>query len=182
MIRPGRLSFLALAAGVLVLDQIGKAVMTAWLAPRGSVAIIPGLFSLTYVRNTGAVFGLFRSLSDPWRGVLLTLVPLLAIVLVIVMAVRTPPGRLRPLVALGMILGGALGNLVDRIRLGSVVDFLDVYVGSYHWPAFNLADSAICIGVGLLILDILWTPAAAGEAPPATEDPPATFAGRVRGK
>jgi len=182
MIRQGRLVFFVLAASVLVLDQIIKAVMTAHLAPRGSVSVIPGLFSLTYVRNTGAVFGLFRSLPEPWRSLLLTLVPLAAVLFVIVMAMRTAPGRRWPLAALGLILGGALGNLVDRIRFSSVVDFLDVYVGEYHWPAFNLADSAICVGVGLLILDILRSPAADGDDSPAPDDPRATLAGRAEGK
>jgi signal peptidase II len=182
MTRTGRLAFYVLAASVLVLDQGIKAVMTAQLAPRGSVSVVPGLFSLTYVRNTGAVFGLFRSLPEPWRSLLLTLVPLAAVLFVIVMAMRTPPGRLRPLAALGLILGGALGNLVDRIRFGSVVDFLDVYIGEYHWPAFNLADSAICVGVGLLILDILRSPAADGNASPPADDPRPTLAGRVQGE
>lgn len=182
MIRQGRLAFLVLAAGVLILDQLVKWIMTAQLAPRGTVAVLPGLFNLTYVRNTGAVFGLFRSLPDPWRGLLLTLVPLAAVLFVIVMALRTSPERWWPLAALGLILGGAIGNLVDRIRFGSVVDFLDVYVGEYHWPAFNLADSAICVGVGLLILDILRSPAADGDAAPPADDSRATLAGRVQGE
>jgi signal peptidase II len=156
--------------------------MTAQLAPRGSVSVIPGFFSLTYVRNTGAVFGLFRSLAEPWRGLLLTLVPLLAVLFIIVMAMRTAPERRRPLMALGLILGGAVGNLVDRFRFGSVVDFLDVFIGEYHWPAFNLADSAICVGVGLLVLDIVRSPAAAGDNPSTAESSRETLAGRAEGK
>ena len=78
----------------------------------------------------------------------------IGLALVIAMALRTPPTRLRVHGALGLILGGALGNLLDRLRLGSVVDFIEVYVGRYHWPNFNAADSAICVGVGLLVLDM----------------------------
>ncbi|MCZ6599325.1 MAG: signal peptidase II [Acidobacteria bacterium] len=154
MVPSGRRLFLALAIAIFTLDQITKAAATAWLAPRDEVTIIPGFLDLAYVRNTGAVFGMFRSLADPWRSLILTLVPLLALALVIAMALRTPPTRLRVHGALGLILGGALGNLLDRLRLGSVVDFIEVYVGRYHWPNFNAADSAICVGVGLLVFDM----------------------------
>ncbi len=154
-----RWPYLALALAVILLDQASKVLMTRLLAPRGSVEIIPGLFSLTYVRNTGAVFGLFRDLADPWRGLLLTLIPLLAVGVILALAWRTPAGRRRPLMALALVLGGAVGNLVDRLRLGYVVDFLDAYLGTAHWPAFNLADSAICIGVCLLLLDMARQPA-----------------------
>ncbi len=150
----GRRLFLALATLIFTLDQITKAAATAWLAPRDAVTLIPGFLDLAYVRNPGAVFGLFRTLVDPWRSLILTLVPLLALALVIAMALRTPPTRLRVQGALGLILGGALGNLLDRLRLGIVVDFIGVHVGRYHWPNFNAADSAICIGVGLLVLDM----------------------------
>jgi signal peptidase II len=153
----GRALFVALAASVLVLDQASKALMTSWLAPRGRVEVIPGLFDLTYVLNTGAVFGLFRSLDGAWRGLILTLVPLAAMALVLALAARTPAHRLAPLSALGLILGGAVGNLLDRLRLGAVVDFLDIYIGRHHWPAFNVADSAICIGVGVLLIE-MWRP------------------------
>ena len=155
---------------VVLLDQASKAVMTAYLAPRGSVPVIPGLFDLTYVHNTGAVFGLFRSLASPWRGLLLTLVPLVAVGVILALAVRTPAGRRRPLSGLALILGGAIGNLIDRLRLGWVVDFLDFYLGSAHWPAFNLADSSICVGVGLLLLDMAFQPTRYGSA--ADQDDP----------
>ncbi|MFQ5767951.1 MAG: signal peptidase II [Acidobacteriota bacterium] len=150
----GRMLFFWLAVAVLFLDQITKSIMTAWLAPRRSLVVLPGLFDLSYVRNPGAVFGLFRSLADPWRSALLTLVPMAAIFFVFRLASLIPRSRLRPLSALGLILGGAVGNLVDRIRLGSVIDFLDVYLGRHHWPAFNVADACICTGVGLLLLEM----------------------------
>jgi signal peptidase II len=165
-----RWAFLILAGVVILLDQASKEVMTVFLAPRRSVTVIPGLFDLTYVRNSGAVFGLFRDLTSPWRGLLLTLVPLVAVGVILALALRTPGERRRPLAALGLILGGAIGNLIDRVRFGSVVDFLDVYIGSLHWPAFNLADSAICIGVSLLLLDMASQPA--GNDAPAGHDGP----------
>ncbi|MFQ5671098.1 MAG: signal peptidase II [Acidobacteriota bacterium] len=174
MIRKGRFIFLLLASLVLVVDQASKAFMTHLLASRGSIPVIPGLFDLTYVRNRGAVFGLFRDLPDLWRAPLLTLVPVAALVFVLVAVYHTPAHRFLPLSAFGLVLGGALGNLSDRIRFQSVVDFLDVYLGRYHWPAFNVADSAICVGVALLILDLLraarpqsaQTPMAGGQETP----------------
>jgi signal peptidase II len=150
----GNRLFIFLAAATFLLDQATKAAATAWLLPRGSVQVIPGFFDLSYVLNRGAVFGIFRSLEDPYRGLLLTTVPIIALVVVLAMVMRTPSHQLRTHTALGLILGGALGNLMDRLRLGAVVDFLEFYVGRYHWPNFNAADSAICIGVALLVIDI----------------------------
>ncbi|MFQ5720788.1 MAG: signal peptidase II [Acidobacteriota bacterium] len=147
-----RRGFLLVALATLVTDQVTKALMTAWLLPRGGFTVIPGLFDLTYVKNRGAVFGLFGGLGDPWRGVVLTFVPLGAIVLVAVLAWRSPAGRASPLLPLALVLGGAVGNLIDRLRLGAVVDFLDWHLAGHHWPAFNVADSAICVGVGFLLL------------------------------
>lgn len=150
----GRRLFLLLAIIVLVADQATKVAATAWLLPAGEITVIPGFFDLSYTLNTGAVFGMFREMADPWRSLLLTIVPLIAVVIVLVMAWRTEPRLLRPHAALGLVLGGAIGNIIDRLRLGAVVDFLEFYIGAYHWPNFNIADSAICVGVGLLILDM----------------------------
>jgi signal peptidase II len=150
---PGRRLTWLSAVVVLVLDQAAKALFLAVLEPGRPVTIIPGFFSLTLVTNTGGVFGILRDLEGPLRSILFGLLPLAAIALMIWYARALGGERRSPLAAIGMILGGAAGNLVDRVRWGHVVDFLDAYVGSYHWPAFNLADSAICIGVALLLLD-----------------------------
>ena len=154
-----RAVWIALACSVILIDAITKHVAVAQLAPFHSVSVIPGLFDLTYVENPGGVFGLLRGLQDTTRGIIFTLVPLTAIVLIGLYALRVPSAHRLTLASLALILGGAVGNLIDRIRLGYVVDFLDFHFRGHHWPAFNLADSAICVGVGLLLLETVWQPA-----------------------
>ena len=142
---------LAVVAG----DQASKHQIRLTMALHDSVSIVPGLFSLTHVANRGALFGMLRDLPDPWRSMLFTLVPLGAIALIIYFQLRTPLGDAAAHTGLALILGGALGNLADRVRLGYVTDFLDVYLSDHHWPAFNVADSSICVGVSLLVLSLL---------------------------
>ena len=148
--------FLPLAAGVLVLDQVSKAVVSATLKIHEIRPLIHGLLNLTRVHNTGAAFGLLAGQSSPLRTVFFLAVSLVAMGVVLWMLYRLPPGQKVELVALSLILGGALGNVFDRVRLGEVVDFIDVYYHSYHWPAFNVADSAISIGVILLLYRLLF--------------------------
>lgn len=152
----GRSLYAIVALGVVILDHVTKWLAEARLDPYRSVVVIPGFFDLTLVRNPGGVFGLFRDLDPSVRSALFTLVPMLAVVLILVYAYKTPASHRLAQTALALILGGALGNLSDRLRFGHVIDFLDVYVGEYHWPAFNLADSAICVGVGLLVVESLF--------------------------
>jgi signal peptidase II len=160
--------FFCLSALVLLLDQISKFQADALLRHRAPVEVIPGFFNLWYSRNRGGLFGYFSSLEDPWRGVLLTFFPLLAIGLITAFLATTRDSDRATLTGLALILGGATGNLVCRVFRGEVIDFLDVYVsspalaerlvarfGTAHWPTFNLADSAIVIGASLLILDVL---------------------------
>lgn len=138
----------ALAASVAALDQATKAAALARLDWNRPLEVLPGFFSLTLVVNTGAAWGLFRD-----RGYWLTLLAILALVLLV--AARrhfTATGPL-PRIALGLLCGGILGNLVDRVARGHVVDFLSFRFRAFEWPAFNVADSAICVGVGLYILD-----------------------------
>ncbi|MEI6564005.1 MAG: signal peptidase II [bacterium] len=144
---------LLLSIAIIVLDQITKYWVTLKFYLGESVAIIPGFFSLTYVRNTGAAWGMLGG----WNGLL---VGLSSVVLVTLILFRrsfltdTPIHR----VSSGLMIGGIAGNLLDRIRLHYVVDFLDFFWTSYHFPAFNVADSAICIGVGLYMLSSLLAP------------------------
>jgi signal peptidase II len=150
-----RLRWLLVSAGVLLIDQVTKSLIRARLPLHDSDPVVPGLFSLTHVTNRGALFGLLHDLPDPWRALLFTVVPFAAILLILYFQGRTAVADRLAHGGLALILGGAAGNFLDRLRLGYVVDFLDVYAGEHHWPAFNVADSAICIGVSLLILDLL---------------------------
>lgn len=150
-----RLAFLSVSALVLVLDQLTKALVRESLPLHGTVAVIPNLFHLTLVTNRGALFGLLHDLPDPYRSSLFTLVPLLAIGLIVYFQVRTSLRDVLAHAGLALILGGAIGNLLDRLRFGHVIDFLDVFIRDRHWPAFNIADSSICLGVGLLVLDLV---------------------------
>ncbi|HEU4401833.1 MAG TPA: signal peptidase II [Candidatus Polarisedimenticolia bacterium] len=140
---------------VFVLDQASKAGIRSRLASNDSLTVVSGLFHLTLVTNRGALFGLFRDLPDPFRAGLFTVVPALAIALILYFQIQTSLADTVAHWGLALILGGALGNLSDRLRLGHVIDFLDFFLGTHHWPAFNLADSAICVGVGLLALDLV---------------------------
>lgn len=141
--------------GVIALDQLSKWWITHTFALYQSRVVLPGFFNLTFITNTGAAFGFLAGQETALRQAFFVGVSITALV-VLVIAYRhlRHDGRL-VVTALGLIAGGALGNLIDRLRLGRVIDFLDVYVGTHHWPAFNVADSAITIGAGLLIVGSL---------------------------
>jgi signal peptidase II len=139
---------------VLALDRWTKFLIQSRFDLHDSISVIDGFFNITYVRNTGVAFGIFSSISSPAKSVLLSAFAALAAVLVIAYSLRTPLKDRLLHVALALILGGALGNLYDRIAYGYVVDFLELYVRSYSWPSFNVADSAISIGVVLLAIEI----------------------------
>jgi signal peptidase II len=145
-------------------DQATKALVVRVVPPGRGIVVIPGLFDLTLVTNPGGIFGILRDVDGPLRRILFSIIPALAIVLILWYAWALSADRRWSRAALGMILGGAAGNLLDRLRLGSVIDFLDVYVGRYHWPAFNLADSCICAGVAMLLLEGIFFERSAGEA------------------
>jgi signal peptidase II len=146
---------LLLAGAVVALDQITKVVALDRLPLGVPVPVIDGLLSLTLVLNPGLAFGLLGTVPPSWRWVVaaLSLVALavLARVALRVLPAGGWPGRL----AIGLIFGGAVGNLIDRARFGAVVDFVDVYWREWHWPAFNVADSAITVGVALLALRLM---------------------------
>lgn len=148
-------SISVLAAAILVADQITK-----WWALHGlrfgeAVPVIPGLFSLTLVMNPGLAFGMLGGVPESFRW-MVGLLSIGAVVLLAVIAARLlPTGGAWTRLALGLIFGGAAGNLIDRLRFGAVVDYLDFYWGAYHWPAFNVADSAITVGVTILAFRML---------------------------
>jgi len=152
----GKLAVFGVLAGLVVLlDQATKAWVLATFRLHESVPVIPGWFHLTYVRNPGAAFGIFSGQAEAFRVPFFLAITVAALVAIVVIAWRAAPGRIWFLGALGLVGGGAVGNLIDRLRWGEVVDFLDVFWKSHHWPAFNVADSAITVGVILLILEEL---------------------------
>jgi signal peptidase II len=144
---------LVLAGLLLVLDQASKVVVEQLLAGRPAVAVIPGCFDLVYVTNRGAAWGLFHDLAaGRW---LLLLVSAAVMGLVAWQFRALADGRPERFYALGLVLTGIFGNGIDRFRRGAVVDFVDWHLGTWHWPAFNVADSAICVGVAVFILSSL---------------------------
>jgi signal peptidase II len=136
----------------ILADQVTKGIVLSSFRPGEIRPVIEGLFNLTLTFNYGAAFGLWSWLTPGTREIVLGLTILGAMGLVGFFLTRPYYRTLSAQVALSAILGGAIGNVIDRIRLGAVVDFLDFYVGNNHWPAFNVADSAICIGVAVLLL------------------------------
>jgi signal peptidase II len=147
---------LSLGTGVLAivtLDQITKVLVAARMSLSESIPVIPGFFHFTYVRNTGMAFGLLSGSDMPFKTLLVTLASILALVAVAYYALRSPGSERVTRIGLTLILGGAIGNIIDRVRLGYVIDFIDVFYRGSHWPAFNVADSAISVGVGFLVLD-----------------------------
>jgi signal peptidase II len=139
--------------GILALDQLTKVLVARNLALGESLKVVPGLVNFTMVRNTGMAFGLLSGSDVPYKSFVVTLMSLLAMAAVAYFALRAETKAWMARVGLWCILGGAFGNIIDRVRLGYVVDFVDVFYGNAHWPAFNLADACISVGVGLLLLD-----------------------------
>lgn len=140
------------AFGVVLLDQVTKLHIMQTLRLHESIPVIPNLFSITYIRNPGAAFGLLSSSSSLFRLIFFSVTSIFALVLLGTILVRMPAQDWMGRISVAAILGGAIGNLLDRLRYGEVIDFLDFYVDAYHWPAFNVADAAISVGVGFLIL------------------------------
>ena len=151
---PRRYSLLAVVSlAIVALDQATKAYIMLTMYLHESIPIIPGFFNLTYIRNPGAAFGIFASSSSAFRTVFFVITSLFALGLLGTIFYRLRSEDWWGHLTIASIFGGAIGNLIDRLRFGEVVDFLDFYVGGYHWPAFNVADSAITVGViSLLIL------------------------------
>jgi len=147
--------YLALLGSVVLLDQATKALIVRTFELHAYKPLIDGLLSLSHVRNRGAAFGILSTADLPFQPVLLSALSLGALLAIAYYFIRLPPAARLPRVALALVLGGAIGNLIDRVRLGYVVDFVHVYWREHAWPDFNVADSAITVGVVLLILDIL---------------------------
>lgn len=143
-------------AGVIVaLDQVVKAVVRSQLELHESVEVIPGFFNLTRVHNYGAAFGLMNAMDFPFKTVLLSIVAALALGALTWYGATLPTEQRLARMGLALIVGGAAGNLIDRLGSGYVVDFVDIYWRGWHFWAFNVADAAITVGVSLMILDLL---------------------------
>ena len=145
--------YLALAVAIIVLDRVTKAAVASGLRLYESRVVVSDFFNLVHTRNTGIAFSLFADSSPLVRGVVLPVFSTAAVVGIAYLFWKSGAAEPRIRIGLTLILAGAVANLYDRFAYGYVVDFLDVYVGSYHWPAFNVADSSITIGAGLLLLD-----------------------------
>lgn len=141
---------------VAVSDQLTKFWILQQFQLHESLSVVPGFFNLTLLYNSGAAFGILSGLPLLWRQVFFIGISSIALTALIVMQYKLGPRHALYAVSFGLISGGALGNVLDRLRLGAVVDFLDFYIGKYHWPAFNVADSGISVGIVLFILLQFW--------------------------
>lgn len=147
---------LMIAGAVCVVDQLVKALIVSTIPVYQTISVIPGFFSLTHIYNPGGAFGFLSGSPSELRHVFFLISSVVAMGLILFLYAKTPPGQRWLEFGLSLIMGGALGNIIDRIRLGKVIDFLDIYVKNIHWPAFNVADSAITIGIGLFIYHLLF--------------------------
>jgi signal peptidase II len=147
------LILLTVSALVLILDQVTKIYIDRTMELHSSITVIEGFFNITYLRNKGAAFGMLANSS--FRLPFFILVSTVAVVVIMFVIKRLREDQRLAAVSLSLIYSGALGNLIDRVRLGEVIDFLDVHWHGHHWPAFNVADSAICVGVFLLAIDMI---------------------------
>lgn len=141
--------------GILLLDQWTKSMVVQKLPLYQRVNVIEGFFDLTHVRNTGGAFGIFGGEKGGLGSILFVVVSLIAIGAIVVLFLKIKENEKTLALSFSLILSGAVGNLIDRLRYGEVVDFLDFHLAGYHWPAFNVADSAICVGIGLMALELL---------------------------
>jgi signal peptidase II len=144
-----------LPLAIVAIDQGTKAMVREMLPLSSSVSVVPGLLDFTHVRNTGAAFGFLNSVDFPFKTTLIAAIATAALIGVGLYSARLSAHQLIARLGLALIVGGAAGNLVDRLVTGSVVDFVDVYWGTFHFWAFNVADSAITIGVAVMLLDML---------------------------
>ena len=162
---------LGLVSLIVIVDQITKHIVHVSMHLYQSIPVIEGFFHLTYIRNPGAAFGIMADGSETARFVFFLVTSTIALVLLGLIFVRLPRDDWYGHLSVALIFGGAIGNVIDRIRLGEVIDFLDVFIQGYHWPAFNVADSAISIGVVALIINFTFGPLSATLPSDAEREP-----------
>lgn len=141
-------------AVVTLFDFITKAYISSTMSLHESFVVVGGLLNITYVRNPGAAFSFLADAPAIFRSIFFTSVTVFAIVLALYYIAKSKIEEPLMIFSLSLILSGAVGNLIDRVRFGEVIDFIDVYISSYHWPAFNVADSAITVGAVIMILQL----------------------------
>lgn len=144
-----------IAGGIVIADQVTKFIILREVGLHATIPVIPGFFHITHVQNPGGAFGFLASQSALVRGILFLAVSTLAVGLVLWFYHKTPPTHRWLAVAFALIFGGAIGNLIDRVRIGKVIDFLDFFIDGWHWPAFNVADSAITVGITIFIIHVI---------------------------
>ncbi|MBS3818452.1 signal peptidase II [bacterium] len=144
-------SYLILIGFLFLLDQITKMIVAHQIIRSTTIPLIPGFFNLTHIQNKGAIFGIFSQSPSLWLRGLLTLASLGALILVVYYFIKVPPSLKFFKISLSLIMAGALGNFFDRVFRGYVIDFLDFYVGRWHWPSFNVADSCVTVGAVLMV-------------------------------
>jgi signal peptidase II len=155
MLKNKYIKLVVVAGGIILLDQFTKGLILRYLPFNNSIPVIKGFFNITHIRNPGGAFGLMANLSPILRSIVFLFISSLAVGLIFYFYQKTPAKYSWLAAAFALIFGGAIGNLIDRIRLGMVIDFLDFYVGRLHWPAFNIADSAISIGIGIFLYHLM---------------------------
>lgn len=144
--------YIAIVSFLVVADQLTKFWIISHFSLYDSQVVIPGFFNLVYVTNKGAAFSMFASVESPVRHYFFVSINIIAFLGLSIAAFKMRRNHLLYTISFALIAAGALGNVIDRIRHGAVIDFLDFYFGSYHWPAFNVADSSICVGVAILFI------------------------------
>ncbi|UCF93966.1 MAG: signal peptidase II [Desulfobacterales bacterium] len=145
-----------IAGGIILLDQISKILILHRLPLHDTIPVIAGFFNLTHVHNPGGAFGFMANVGPMWRSIIFLFISSMAVGLIFYFYRKTPETHSLLAAAFALIFGGAVGNLIDRIRLGKVIDFLDFHIGQWHWPAFNIADSAISVGIGIFVFHLVF--------------------------
>ena len=165
-----RLNYLLASFIVFFADQLTKKVVTQAMVQHESITVIQNFLNITYIHNRGAVFGLGSSVTSPYLSWGLSILSIVSLGIILVYFLRLNVRNPRMYFGLSLVLGGALGNLYDRLRHGYVIDFVDMHWFEHHWPFFNVADMSICIGVGLLLISMSSKTEDIQEAPtPTTE-------------
>ena len=144
-----------MVALTLLLDQSSKYLVHQYMGFRRQIEVIPHLLNITYVENRGGAFGIFATSDSPWKLLIFSSLSIIALLIIIYFSIKLPLRERLTHLGLSLILGGAIGNFADRLRLGFVIDFIDLHWYRFHWPAFNIADVAICTGVAILIITTL---------------------------